>query len=664
MAMSGETLTYLIELRDGVSAAAEAIAASTKEAAQALLGMGTASETAEANLRTAAAGMQQAFANIDQATLNMQRAVNAPMAAKYGTTTSTLGGGVASDAAFLAGGSRLGLDKGEDGGGGSELGFLKNIQGRVATTFLLHSLRNDIMKRNVEMDEVLRTLRGSIAGATQAQMDGLRDLALDLAEGGILSPPEIAKAFEPLHAQGLPVEQWRSILSKAIKVAEGTRESLEKVVDAQLLVMKNFDLTAKDAGHLADLQAKAYRAGIPATDALTFMYKNAPAAHAFGMSPDELTNWEIALKRSSGLPPGVSGAALTQLMRKLQGVGDNDDDFDKHGKATAKWLHEWIGAGLKYSDIKDPATGQLRSLDQILAAVDRVAHLPGRDTGRLMEELIPGRAYNVMVDPKALRQAFYEAQKEPSAGAADELGAAGLTGLSASRKKVQEAIERLSDALGSSGLNDQVAWLNKSFAGLVDHLSHANPLVRNIGGYLGIIGNAMASMAYPAMMLSFAMPKLSKAMWTFLGPIGLAVAGLLLLAQVTPEQNKAMSQYLGNLQKQIALHNQAAADSAALNAKVAATQGRALYFGSNVPSTTSVGPPSLGERALATPPRVEFDNKIKFDSPDTIRLIITDAAGNLMGQGAIPFSLSDQTSRGPTKASPPSAEVPLGPGGP
>lgn len=181
----------------------------------------------------------------------------------------------------------------------------------------------------------------AIAGATGEEFDKLRKQALELGASTAFSSSEVAMAMEELASAGFTVDQILNATAGVLDLAASSGIGLAEAASIAGAAINGFGLEASDAGHVADVLAKA--AAISAANATSlgeaFKYV-APVAKTLGLSIEE-TSAAIGILANAGIDGSSAGTALrmgllrlaspTKRMSKLMDA-TGSEFFDASGK--------------------------------------------------------------------------------------------------------------------------------------------------------------------------------------------------------------------------------------------------------------------------------------------------------------------------------------------
>lgn len=201
----------------------------------------------------------------------------------------------------------------------------------------------------VDFDTQMRKV-GAIAGASETELESLKDTALDLGASTTLSASETADAMAELAEKGFSVQDIISAMPGIISAAEASGEDLAAVSDTVTSAINGFGLSAEDATHVADVLAKSANdtaAGVLDLQG-AFKYAAAPA-NALGISMEEL-----AAATGIMVDAGLEGTQAGTTLRSM---------FVSMAKPTEQAQIAMEELGVSFFD----AEGNMKSLSTIIS---------------------------------------------------------------------------------------------------------------------------------------------------------------------------------------------------------------------------------------------------------------------------------------------------------
>lgn len=189
----------------------------------------------------------------------------------------------------------------------------------------------------------------AISGATGKDLDSLKKKAKEMGAKTKFSATEAASAFEYMAMAGWGTEAMLDGIEPVMNLAAASGEDLATTSDIVTDALTAFGLSAKDAGHFADVLAKASSSSNTNVSLLGESFKYvAPVCGALGMSADDATV-ALGLMANSGIKGSQAGTALRSALTRL--VSPTDD---------AAVMMDKYGISMTNSD------GSMKSLSQVM----------------------------------------------------------------------------------------------------------------------------------------------------------------------------------------------------------------------------------------------------------------------------------------------------------
>lgn len=190
----------------------------------------------------------------------------------------------------------------------------------------------------------------AISGATGAELQSLRDQAIQLGADTSFSASEAAKGMENLAAAGFTTTEIMDAMPGLLDMAAASGEDLAASSDIAASTLRGFGLAASDAGHVADVLAEnANRTNSSIAETGEAMKYIAPLARAAGISLEE-TAAAIGIMANAGIQGSQAGTTLRGALSRLSKPTDDMVDvmdelgisfYDSEGKM--KSLTDQVG---------------------------------------------------------------------------------------------------------------------------------------------------------------------------------------------------------------------------------------------------------------------------------------------------------------------------------
>lgn len=380
------------------------------------------------------------------------------------------------------------------------------------------------VKSAADFEKIISAV-GAVTGATEKQMDQLREKALDLATGSIFSADQIATSFEDLGKAGITIPEILNGAAEAVvhlahaagdELPGGVAQGAEIIANA----MKTFEVGADQAEHFADVLVAAAASSTTSVDdmATTFRYAG-PIAHELGLSIDDLAT-VVALLGDRGIKGSTAGTSLRGVLLSLTPTS----------KKAASQMKE---LGLITKD----GTNRFYDLQGNLKPIPEVMQILGDATKNLSQQQ-KVQAFNTIFQRRAMNAALIMAD----AGAAgfgryadaiakldaSTIAAKKLDNLHGDMTILKNTVDALIIRIGLPFQEMLRGWV-QALTGVVTWLSKLDPqLVTNIVQIVAIAGAVVA--AAGGMLLLFgAVLKLYRLWVEFKVAIGLVSAAMKLL---------------------------------------------------------------------------------------------------------------------------------------
>ena len=189
----------------------------------------------------------------------------------------------------------------------------------------------------------------AITGATGEDLKKLTAQAEDLGRKTQFSATQASEAMTYLGMAGWDTQEIMAGMPGMLDLAAASGEDLATTADIVSDALTAFGMKAEDAGHFADIMAKASSTANTNVSMLGESFKYAaPVAAAFGMSAEETTT-ALAMMANSGIKASQAGTALRGALSRLA----------KQPKEAADAMSE---LGIKISD----AQGNMFSFNEIM----------------------------------------------------------------------------------------------------------------------------------------------------------------------------------------------------------------------------------------------------------------------------------------------------------
>lgn len=371
-------------------------------------------------------------------------------------------------------------------------------------------------------DDAMSQVQGALGGAS-TDMDGLRDLALQLGADTVFSATESAQAMVELAKGGLTEAQIKGgALAASMDLAAAGQLNLADAAATTVQMMGSFGLGAGDATRIANALAGAANASSADVSDLTQAMSQCSAQAALAGWSLEDTAAALALFADHGVKGSDAGTSLKTMLQRLAAP------TDQAAEAIAAYglnIRDSNGKMKDISDIADELTGKLGSLSD----AERDAALQtifGSDASRaaaiLMQSGSEGLAkYIAATNDATAAETMANAQKGELSWALENMGGAVESAAIAFGTALAPAITAVAGVIGN--VAEAFASLP---AGVQTGIAVVLALVAALGPLLMVIGSVVA--ALPAISEGFAV--LGGALAIPLAPAAAVVAAIAAIA--------------------------------------------------------------------------------------------------------------------------------------
>ncbi|GGJ73131.1 TP901 family phage tail tape measure protein [Anoxybacillus voinovskiensis] len=388
------------------------------------------------------------------------------------------------------------------------------------------------VKKSADFEAQLSRV-GAVANATPAELEKLKQSALDLGATTSKSATEVAQGMEIMGQMGYNTNQILAAMPGVIAAAEASGEDMALVADTVSSALNAFGLSAGEAGRVADVLAQAANDSAAGIEDMQYTFKYAaPVAKSLGISLEELAA-ATEIMANNGIKGETAGTTLRASLINLS-------DPSKEAKKTLEELGIQVtdsqGRMLPFGNI----IGQLSEKTKNMSNAQKLAALStifGTEAASGMLTVIEAGPQKLDSLTKSLQNSSgaskeaAEKMKNNLKGALEELGGAIETAqisigdaLAPAIRVVAEAIQGLFNVFNSlpTGMQQFIAIGAAVSAVLLG-------VVATIGVVLSIVGTAMQGFGALASVLASAggmAGVFSSAIAVITGPIGIAIGAI------------------------------------------------------------------------------------------------------------------------------------------
>lgn len=157
----------------------------------------------------------------------------------------------------------------------------------------------------------------ALSGATTAQMEMLRQKALDVASTSKFTGKEVADAFGYMALAGWKTNEMLVGITAVTDLAAASGEDLAQVSDIVTDDLTAFGLAAEDAGHFADILAQTTANSNTNVQQMGEAFKYAaPLAGAMGYSVEDVAT-ALGIMANNGIKASTAGVTLRSLFTRM-----------------------------------------------------------------------------------------------------------------------------------------------------------------------------------------------------------------------------------------------------------------------------------------------------------------------------------------------------------
>ena len=283
----------------------------------------------------------------------------------------------------------------------------------------------------------------AISGATEDEFAQLESKAREMGKQTKYSATESGEAFEYMAMAGWKTEDMLNGISGIMSLAAASGEELGTTSDIVTDALTAFGLSAKDAGHFADVLAAAATNSNTNVSMLGESFKYAaPVAGSLGYSVEDVT-LALGLMANSGIKASMAGTSLRNVFQRMaKPTKESDAAMKRLGISLAddegnmySFREIMDQLRVSFKDIKISAEDYDKALDDLDAQLEN-GDITQKQYTKQLEEL------NI--------QAFGAEGAEKARAAAMLGGTRAMSGLLAIANATEEDYNKLAGAIDSS----------------------------------------------------------------------------------------------------------------------------------------------------------------------------------------------------------------------
>lgn len=303
----------------------------------------------------------------------------------------------------------------------------------------LKDFAKEVVNVGMEFDTQMSKVK-AISGATADEMTALRDKAKEMGENTKYTATEAGEAFEYMAMAGWKSSDMLNGIEGIMNLAAASGENLGTTSDIVTDALTAFGLSAKDAGHFADVLAAAATNSNTNVGMLGQSFKYvAPLAGAMSYSAEDIAV-ALGLMANAGIKADMAGTSLRNVLQRMAKPTKESANamtelglalYDENGKmySLMEIMQQMRGA---FSNIMIP----IEEYDAAVAELDQ----------QLADGTIKQKKYDEALEELNLR-AFGAEGAEKARAAAMLGGARALAGLLAIANATEEDFDALTDSI-------------------------------------------------------------------------------------------------------------------------------------------------------------------------------------------------------------------------
>jgi TP901 family phage tail tape measure protein len=317
---------------------------------------------------------------------------------------------------------------------------------------------------------------GAVNNATAAEMDKVKEKALELGRTSQFSAGQIADAFVEMGKAGVSATDITDGMADAmVNLASAADIKLTEATNIVTSQIQTYSLAAQDAAHVTDVLAGAANASIVDVSDLGVSLKYVGGvAHALGISFDSTVD-ALSLLGKAGIKGSTAGTSLRQIMVSLAGgTKKAKAELEELGIITEDGTNKFFNA--------DGSAKSLADVFQILQ--DHTKGLTQEQQLMAFRTIFNNRALAAAeILTKAGAAGFAEMNSEISKTTAADVAAKRMDNLSGDIKKLKGNIDTLLIQAGTpfqENLRKMVQWVTKLVQAFADLSPETQTLIFKI----------------------------------------------------------------------------------------------------------------------------------------------------------------------------------------
>lgn len=368
---------------------------------------------------------------------------------------------------------------------------------------------------------------GAIAGATQTELDLLRQSALDLGASTSKSASEVAVAQEGLASLGMTAQEIIGAMPGVISAAEASGSDMAQTAEVMASTLNIFGMSAEKASYVADVLAQtANQSAADITDMQYALKYAGPPAAALGVSLEELSA-SIGIMTNAGMGGEQAGTTLrAALLSLLNPSEQNAKLMNSLGIAVTDASGNFVGLAPLIENISSSMSGMTET-----QKAANLASLVGTESVSGMLSLMSAGPAEIDKMSEALRN---------SGGASEEAAAKMKDNLKGTIDELKGSFESLMITVGTA-LTPAIEKVANGLQSLMDKFNALSPTAKTTIAVIAGIATVFALIAGPLLMFIAMLPQMMLGFTSLAagfakigplisgfatGPVGIAIAAI------------------------------------------------------------------------------------------------------------------------------------------
>lgn len=322
-----------------------------------------------------------------------------------------------------------------------------------------------------EFEEQIKSV-GAKSEASAAQLEGMKNQAVDMSTRYSYSAKEVASGMDAMAAAGWSVNNIMAATEPLLQLASGSQSDMATSADLLTSTMTSFHKEASQATDVVNkllVTANASNTGVPEMTE-SFKYA-APVVSAAGMSFEEMAT-AIGLMSNQGIKGSQAGTALSGAITRMLAPSEQASDAME-------------ALNLNFVDAQGKFVGMRSVIEQFGNATKDMGEAQRVAYAKMLfgQEAVPGML--ALVNEGT--QKFEELGKQinDSAGAAERASKTMNSGMMAQLKILRNNVVALAMAFGER-MAPYIERFGQMLKGATDFIRNMNPIVLDLALKFGL----------------------------------------------------------------------------------------------------------------------------------------------------------------------------------